>query len=101
MKIRFCYFLPALLSMILISEANADSYRCGQKLIRSGDSTADLLRLCGAPSHIDKGYANVKVDGVHRNTRVERWHYKKSRRSLGRVVLVYRGQVRGIDIGGR
>ena len=101
MTIRFSHWLPALLSMILNSEVAADSYRCAQKLIRNGDSTADLLQRCGKPSYKDRGYANIKVDGVYRNTKVERWHYKKSQRSLGRVVLVYRGHIRGIEIGGR
>ena len=84
-----------------VAELAADSYRCGRKLIMVGDSVADVLRVCGEPEHRDKGYQKIKIKGSYRDTRVERWYYKKSRRSLGRVVIFYRGQVHGIEVGGR
>ena len=82
-------------------DPSADSYRCGRKLIRSGDSTADLLRLCGKPRFKDRGVETVRIDGSLQEARVERWYYRKSMRSLGRVVLIYRGRVAGIEVEAR
>lgn len=87
--------------MIFVSDVLADSIRCGRKLIKTGDSTADLLRICGKPFHKDRGTETIKVNGAMKETSVQRWHYKKSSRSLERIVLVYKGKVSGIETGSR
>ena len=79
----------------------ADGYRCGRKLITSGDSSGDLIRVCGEPRHKDRGYEKIKVNGVSKDTRVERWYYKKNSRSLEHVILIYKGRVNAIKVGGR
>ena len=79
----------------------ADGYRCGRKLITSGDSSGDLIRVCGEPHHKDRGYEKIKVNGVSKDTRVERWYYKKNSRSLEHVILIYKGRVNAIKVGGR
>lgn len=83
------------------SIAAADSYRCGRKLIRTGDSSADVLRVCGEPASKDRGRAEVRDGGSIRNVSVERWHYKRNSRSLSRIVNIYRGRVVSIDVGKR
>ena len=82
-------------------EAAADSYRCCRKLIQSGDSSADVLRLCGEPRYRDRGQESVRLNGTRQAVSVERWYYKKSRRSLERIVVIYRGKVISIDVGAR
>ena len=91
------------LSILMCGAATcqADSFRCGQKLIRDGDSRADVLRICGEPLSKDRGRADVRLDGVSRNVPVERWHYKHGSRSLARVVNIYRGRVVSIEVGSR
>ena len=79
----------------------ADSLRCGRKLIRTGDSKADVLRVCGQPVAKDRGRATVRLDGAVREVPVERLHYKRSTRSLARTVNLYRGEVVSIDVGSR
>jgi len=79
----------------------ADSYRCGRKLIRTGDSSRDVLRVCGKPIYKDRGNERIRLEGVNRDTRVERWYYKKSSRSLEHVVLIYKGKVAAIEVGSR
>lgn len=79
----------------------ADSYRCGRKLVREGDSTARLLTLCGEPRFRDSGSEKIRVNGVHATKRVQRWYYKKSGRSLERIVLIYSGNIVGIKTGDR
>jgi hypothetical protein len=86
-------FVPGLLA--------ADSMRCGRKVLRTGDSSAMLQRHCGSPLYKDSGKETVKLDEGRRSVRVERWHYKKSSRSLERIVMVYRGRVVAMETGGR
>ena len=82
-------------------ELNADSYRCGRKVVRTGDSSALLLQKCGEPRFKDRAYEEVKLKDGRKNVRVERWHYKKSTRSLSRSVLIYQGNIVGIETGAR
>jgi hypothetical protein len=91
----------AIFLVLVAKDIFADSYRCGSKLIRTGDTSGDLLRICGEPRHKDRGHEKIRIEGVNRKMPVERWYYKKSSRSLERVVLVYRGRVVAIDTGGR
>jgi len=92
----FCCILTA-----FVSNLSADSLRCGQKLIKTGDSSADLLRVCGKPFHKDRGVERIKLKGVVKEASVQRWHYKKSARSLEHIVMVYKGKVSGIETGKR
>jgi hypothetical protein len=84
-----------------VPDLSADSFRCGLKLIKTGDSTSELLRVCGKPIYKDRGVARIKVNGVIKEAKVQRWHYKKSSRRLEHVVLIFRGQVHGIETGSR
>ena len=84
-----------------VPDLYADSFRCGRKLIRTGDSASALLRVCGEPRSKDRGNAKIKVNGISKNTRVERWYYKKSARSLEHAILVYKGSVVGVEVGNR
>ena len=77
--------------------AAADSYRCGRLLVKDGDSAARLLRLCGEPRRRDSGVENVMIGGAFGPQRVQRWYYRKNRRSLEYVVMVHRGRVVAID----
>ena len=86
-------FLPAL--------ADADSYRCGRKIVRSGDPVSRLLELCGKPKRKDSGSETIEVSGVPRKVKVQRWYYKQGSRRLERVVFVYRGKIAAIEVGGR
>ncbi len=98
----------SLLAMMLVSlhaiagEAwAADSFRCGNKVIRTGDLPGDVLARCGEPLYRDRGYADGLKDSKNKSVRVERWYYKNSERSLGRIVLIYQGRVAGIETGAR
>jgi len=82
-------------------KSDADSFRCSGKIIRTGDSRAAVLQKCGEPRSRDRGNETVRVPGGQKDVRVERWHYKKSSRSLGRVVMIYKGKVVAIETGDR
>jgi hypothetical protein len=81
--------------------AAADSYRCGRKLIRTGDTAADVLRVCGEPRYKDRGKESLRLDGGTQQLSVERWYYKRSRRSLEHIVLLHRGRVVAVEVGSR
>ena len=91
---------------LLLGAANseallADSMRCGQKVVRTGDSPSALLDRCGTPRHKSKAYAEIKTEDGMREVRVDQWHYKKSERSLERIVMIYRGEIVRVETGRR
>jgi len=90
--ILFGLYMPTLL---------ADSFRCGRKLISTGDTSGELLRICGEPYHKDRGREEIDVDGLSKKVSVERWYYKKSRRSLEHIIVVYKGNVKAVIVGSR
>jgi len=96
-----CVITTLALNLSVSIDLFADSYRCGRKLIRTGDSSSDVLRVCGKPIHKDRGNEKIRLAGVNRDARVERWYYKKSRRSLEHIVLIYKGKVAAIEVGSR
>ena len=87
--------------LLISADTFADSYRCGRKIVRDGDSVSRLIEICGEPRFKDSGSARVKVDGRHKTARVQRWHYKKNSRSLERIILIYKGKITAIEVGGR
>ena len=94
-------FSTAVLLCMVLQTLQADSIRCGRKVIRTGDSSSLLLKKCGQPDSKDRGVEQVKLDEGRKKVRVERWHYQKSSRSLSRAVWIYRGKVVAVDTGGR
>lgn len=52
MSSRVPYYVALALSLFTLSEAQADSMRCGSKLVASGDSMYLVESKCGAP--VDK-----------------------------------------------
>lgn len=102
METRYTGFaLAGAILWVLCAAAQADSYRCGRKLIRSGDSAADVLQVCGEPRYKDRGQETLRVGGAEKSASVERWYYRKSNRSLEHVVLIHKGRVVRIEVGGR
>ncbi len=90
-----------LLLSMFVDPAIADSFRCGRKVVRTGDSPAELLQRCGEPRYKDRGYENLRVQGGQKKLRVERWYYKKSSRQLEQIVLIHKGRIVAINTGRR
>ena len=87
--------------LYLPSQLLADSYRCGRKLVKTGDSVGTLVKKCGQPSAKDRGTERIRIDGVDRKKRAERWYYQKSRRSIQRVIVIHDGRIQEIRMGDR
>lgn len=93
--------ITAVSAFLLPAALPADSMRCGQKVVRTGDSPSVLLDRCGEPRHRGKAYAEIKTEEGLRRVRVDQWFYKRSERSLERIVLIYRGEIVRVETGGR
>lgn len=93
----------AILAVLLVLPVglDADSYRCGRKLVRTGDSVSRLLQICGEPRFKSSGSDLIEIDGIPKKASVKRWHYKQGSRSLERIVLIYKGKIAAIEVGGR
>jgi hypothetical protein len=99
---RIAYLtIVGLLLLTVSSGVQADGYRCGRKLIRTGDTTAQVLSLCGEPRYRERGNEEIRYDGRRQRLPVQRWYYRKNDRSLWRVVMIYNGRVAAIEMGGR
>jgi len=96
-------FLMACLLVLLafIDPASGDSFRCGRKVVRTGDSPGDLVQKCGEPRYKDRGYENMRAQGRQKKVSVERWYYKKSSRSLEQIVVIHKGRIIAINTGQR
>ena len=79
----------------------AHSFRCGQKLVRSGDDQSELLRVCGDPIRRDSAQERVGSGSNQKTVKVQRWYYKNSGRKLERVVMIHEGKVIAVRITGR
>lgn len=102
MKLTLSLFLSLLVPFALLPAlAEADSYRCGRKIVRSGDPVSRLLEVCGKPGRKDSGSETIEFSGVPRTVKVQRWYYRQGSRRLERVVFVYRGKIAAIEVGGR
>jgi len=88
-------------SLVFAGSVWGDSFRCGRKVIRNGDSSADLMQKCGEPQSRDSAQEELWLNRTQQKVRVERWHYKQGSSKLARVVLVYRGEVVGVRTGNR
>lgn len=93
-----------MLAMLLLgaaSTAGADSFRCGQRLVRTGDDQSELIRICGNPVRRDSGQERVGTGSQQRTVKVQRWYYQSSRRRLERVVMIHEGKIIAVRTTGR
>ncbi|HET6565731.1 MAG TPA: DUF2845 domain-containing protein [Xanthomonadales bacterium] len=86
---------------MMAEAACADSFRCGQKLVRSGDDQSELLRICGEPQRRDSAQERVGSGSNQQTVKVQRWYYKSSGRKLERVVMIYQGKIIAVRTTGR
>jgi hypothetical protein len=100
-KVSALLVIGAAPGLLAVQDLAADSFRCGRKVIRTGDSPAALLERCGEPRYRSRSYAELDIGEGIRKVRVEQWHYKLSERSFERIVLLYRGEIVAIETGGR
>jgi hypothetical protein len=102
LRIRF-WRSVALAAMLccVVNLAWADSFRCGQRLVRTGDDQSELLRICGDPVRRDSAQERVGSGSGQKTVKVQRWYYKSSGRKLERVVMIHEGKIIAVRTTGR
>ena len=78
-----------LTGLLLPAAVAATNMRCGQHLIRVGDTKVDVIHRCGEP------YFRELISGSHERN-VEQWYYIPSSTQFQRIVT-FRG-TRVVDI---
>jgi hypothetical protein len=61
----------------LSSETGAESFRCGRKIVKPGDSGNTLIKKCGNPARKFSGKQSVFAQGRRSNVSVSNWVYKR------------------------
>jgi hypothetical protein len=78
--------------MVLATHAVADSFRCGMKLVRAGDSANALIRKCGNPVRKYSARAIASERGRQQSLGVSNWVYER-RGKRDMIVSVRHGKV--------
>jgi len=88
-----------ILSVFCISNAAADSFRCGGKIVRSGMSMDEVRSACGQPSSSDVEEHDVRSGNrVVGKTQMHIWRYKRSSRQRTAVLVFDQGKVTSITM---
>ncbi len=104
MRIRLRAAAAAILLASFALGAQAESLRCGNKLISQGDPAAKLLHYCGKPDSLTSWVEPHAVfwygrylPGFLQDVVVENWTYNFGPHRLMRVVRIENGTVENIE----
>jgi hypothetical protein len=90
--------------LLQAATAHADSMRCGNLLVLSGDRQARVLERCGDPDTIESSQRFLRRDSPFSKDKVihevntERWYYDFGGGSLPKVLTFENGILTRIDI---
>ena len=88
-----------LATLVLASaQTYSDGFRCGARLVLTGDTVSRLLRACGQPDATMKARAEVRNRGNKRQASVTQWIYQRGRKK-DIIVFIHDGRVLQIDRG--
>jgi len=93
MQISTGLLIVLLIGLLIGMPVQADSIRCGSKLVKTGDTKAKLEQRCGKPMSIDRGYESVTINGFITSKRVERWHYGTASGKYWKTVYLHNNEV--------
>jgi hypothetical protein len=97
---RACLLLPLLPALLLSgTPAAADTMRCDGSVIRDGDRSFDVLRLCGEPSFRDEWDEYLAYHHLP-SAHVEEWYYNFGPSRLLHVLHFRNGRLTRIDTDG-
>ena len=76
---RLIFAFPLLALVLLSPHANAETLRCGNKIVDVGMSMADVKKYCGKPTTTSTELVDVRSGGrLLGQTEVHIWHYRRS-----------------------
>ena len=85
------------ISILLFGYAVADSYRCGRKIVKQGDSGSVLIKKCGKPTRKFSSKEIVSEQGHQSKVSVSNWVYERNRKK-DMIVSVRSGTVIKIQV---
>ena len=101
-------YLRILVAVLIITatytHSFADTLRCRNRLISTGDSTSKVLLTCGEPllkevvsTHIKKVFKSGKKKEAYKEVYVEKWTYDFGRKYPLRILTFKNGVLDRID----
>ena len=86
-----------------VGVAQAQSLRCGSKLVVEGDQTVTLLTKCGQPLLVEKitRTAQTEQGELTQVKAGERWTYDQGKGKFMQIVTIHNGVVKSIENGPR
>jgi len=85
------------ISIFFSGIAEADSFRCGRKVVKQGDSSSSLTKKCGNPLRKYSSKEIVTDQGRQSNVAVSNWVYER-KRGKDMIVSVRSGTVIKIQV---
>ena len=90
-KLTIIATLPVM-ALICSEVSEAGSFRCGTRIVVTGDSVSRLLKACGKPAMTYKAKEVIRKSGSSRTESVSQWIYERGRKK-NMVVSVRSGKV--------
>jgi hypothetical protein len=101
--VKITSFIFAVLVLPQITLAD-ETFRCGQWVVSSALSVAELVARCGEPSTRESRTEDVKVRNRNNGlliktgeTTTETWTYERGTQAAPMVVTIVDGQIKSID----
>lgn len=76
---------------------SADSFRCGRKIVKTGDTVNVLLKKCGSPQRKFSSKKIINENGRHSRVAVSNWVYQRTRKK-DIIVSVRSGAVVQVNV---
>lgn len=76
-------------AMLFSSITAADSFRCGRKVVKQGDSGNELVKKCGKPVRKFSSKEVISEQGRQSKVSVSNWIYERNRKKD--IVVSVRG----------
>jgi hypothetical protein len=83
-----------ILTILMLTAFNtvADSFRCGRKIVVTGDSVSRLMKSCGKPALKYNSKESIRGGGRSQSASVSNWVYERGRKKT-MVVSIRSGKV--------
>ncbi|MDO6694148.1 DUF2845 domain-containing protein [Aliiglaciecola sp. 3_MG-2023] len=99
LKFRNTIGFGLLLTISILSHSvYADTLRCGSKLIKTGDTSIDVILICGEPTYKEDLTTQQRK---HRGVKVERFLYVQPKGQFHKILEFHDGVLIKIENGPR
>ena len=89
--------LLLILITLVSNSLSAESFRCGRKLVKTGESSNALVKKCGNPVRKFSSKETISDSGMQKRVGVSNWVYER-RGKKDMIVSVHSGSVVKIQL---